>query len=194
MTIDELVEKVKEFEGFSSKPYLDPGGTLTIGYGRTNAVKLGDVTTPEKESVWLKEIFGTILKKVTETMSTYNLTSDQLLALTDFTYNLGQSNLLLLIDHGNRTVTEISEKIVEYDKCRGVRLAGLTKRRRWEYELFTGKPFPTIEYRAKVIQSYANDYLRKNNSPISIEVDGIIGEKTLKALQECFNLMEGVNT
>ena len=35
MKFEELVEKVKEFEGFCKVAYYCPAGVLTIGYGRT---------------------------------------------------------------------------------------------------------------------------------------------------------------
>lgn len=35
-------------EGYSAKPYFDSNKTLTIGFGSTEGVKLGDTTTPVK--------------------------------------------------------------------------------------------------------------------------------------------------
>lgn len=190
MTLDELVEKVKEFEGFSSKAYEDPGGTLTIGFGRISNIKAGEVTTPEKETKWLRERLADKYETVSKTMILYNLSEDQLLALTDFLYNLGYANFLKLIDYHNRSVSEIAQKMLEYDKCRGVRLAGLTKRRKWEYELFTGIEPLTTKDRIKKIQSCANTFLKKSGSSTVIDEDGIIGNATLSALQECFNLIK----
>ena len=36
MTLNDLILKIKLFEGFSIKVYIDAGGTPTIGYGGTN--------------------------------------------------------------------------------------------------------------------------------------------------------------
>ena len=66
----------------------------------------------------------------------YSLSTEQILALTDFTYNLGIKNLNQLTDNGKRDISIIAEKILLYNKCNGKELKGLTKRRQWEYDLF----------------------------------------------------------
>ena len=44
MKLNELIDKIKDFEGFRVNAYYDSGGTVTIGYGRTGGVSITDKT------------------------------------------------------------------------------------------------------------------------------------------------------
>ena len=208
MTIQELTEKIKIFESFRALAYddLQPNtvlkygtqlkGTLTIGYGRTKNVYIGEVTTKEKEDKWLEEKVNSVYEKVRNTMLKYyySLTTDQLLALTDFTYNLGTGNLLKLIDYGKRDIQTIADKILLYNKCNGKELKGLTKRRQWEHDLFVqsipyGNLLVEVEKESKIctLQVLINSYFSKNNINKKIKVDGIIGNETTQACIDIFN-------
>ena len=150
MTIQELIEQIKKFEGFRALPYddLQPNtilkygtqikGTLTIGYGRTKNVYIDEVTTIEKETKWLQEHVTNIYNTVCKSLSQFKLNANenQKLALTDFCYNCGYSNFLKLLNFGKRTLFEIGETIPEYNKSKGIVLQGLVKRRKFEYDLF----------------------------------------------------------
>lgn len=138
MTIENLVENIKEFEGYRDKAYLCPSGIPTIGYGRTTGVKLGQTTERAIEDRWLWEEVTALYTQVKSKMSMwgYGCTENQLFALTDFVYNLGLSRLNTLTNGGKRTLSEIAEKIPEYCKAAGETLPGLVKRRHWERELF----------------------------------------------------------
>jgi lysozyme len=67
----------------------------------------------------------------------YDWNEDQVSALTSFTFNLGRSNLVKLVDEGNRGDEQISEMILQYNKADGKVLPGLTKRRQAESNLFS---------------------------------------------------------
>lgn len=141
MSINDLIEQIKKFEGYREKAYLCPSGIATIGYGRTSGVKLGQTTMREKEDVWLRERVIRDYENVKHKMGVYGYgcTQNQLFALTDFVYNLGLGKLDSLVNYGKRTLDEIGTKIIEYCKANGKTLSGLVKRREWEQALFFKK-------------------------------------------------------
>ena len=53
MTLNDLILKIKLFEGFSCRVYFDSGNIPTIGYGRTEIKSMDETTTKEKEDLWL---------------------------------------------------------------------------------------------------------------------------------------------
>lgn len=195
MTINDLILKIKLFEGFSIKVYIDAGGTPTIGYGRTDIKSMDETTTKEKEDRWLTEKVSAVYENVRQKMLAwgyYSLSTDQLLALTDFTYNLGIGNLNKLTDNGKRDISTIAEKILLYNKCNGKELSGLTKRRQWEHDLFIHDiPYRKllVEKESKIctLQVLINSYYSKNNINKKIKVDGIIGNETTQACIDIFN-------
>lgn len=202
MTIQELIEKIKTFEGFRVLAYddLQPNtilkygtqikGTLTIGYGRTENVYIGEVTTKEKEDEWLTEKVSTVYENVRQKMigwGYYYLSTDQMLALTDFTYNLGIKNLNNLTDNGQRNISTISEKILLYNKCNGKVLNGLIKRRKWEHDLLTSGTKHLTN--AEKLQIKINEMYKNFEVDKQIEVDGIIGNETISACIDIFNLL-----
>lgn len=64
----------------------------------------------------------------------YHWNQNQLDSLTSFAYNIGSIDQLTA--NGTRSIAEISNKILAYDKAGGQTLAGLTRRRKAEKELF----------------------------------------------------------
>ena len=190
MTLNDLILKIKLFEGFSTKVYIDAGGTPTIGYGRTDIKSMNETTTKEKEDKWLKEKVNSVYEKVKNTMLKYHynsITYNQLLALTDFTYNLGIGNLKKLTDNGQRDISTIAEKILLYNKCNGKELSGLTKRRQWEHDLFVSGTKQLTN--AEKLQILINEKYKQFEVDKQIEVDGIIGDKTISACIYIFNLL-----
>ena len=137
MNFEELVEKVKEFEGFRKTAYRCPAGVLTIGYGRTENVKPNEVTNVSRETIWLEKKLKNIMNNVTVKMDRYDLSREELYAITDFCYNLGLGGLDKLTLNYTRTKEEIKQAILLYNKANGKVLPGLVKRRKWEYSLFS---------------------------------------------------------
>lgn len=206
MTIQELIEKIKTFEGFRALAYddLQPNivlkystklkGTLTIGYGRTKNVYIGEVTTIEKETKWLQEHVTNVYNIVCKSLSQFKLNANenQKLALTDFCYNCGYSNFLKLLNFGKRTIFEIGETIPEYNKSKGIVLQGLVKRRKFEYDLFFShseqpkKENVSLEtwninykYNSHDVQELCNKIIKDNNLPYDpLVIDGILGVKS----------------
>lgn len=190
MTFNDLLLKIKLFEGFSTRVYIDTGGTPTIGYGRTDIKSMNETTTKEKEDLWLYKKVNNIYEQVKFKMVEkwhYNVNENQLLALTDFTYNLGIGNLNKLTDNGQRDISTIEEKILLYNKCNGKELAGLTKRRQWEHDLFISGIKQLTN--AEKLQITINEMYKHFEVDKQIEVDGIVGNETITACIDIFHLL-----
>lgn len=86
---------VRNFEGLSTKAYLDTGGVPTIGYGHTKGVKLGDVTTEAEALKTLKADLAAFGKAIDSraTADGVKLNQNEFDALTSFAFNLGASKL-----------------------------------------------------------------------------------------------------
>lgn len=178
MKFEELVEKVKEFEGFRKTAYRCPAGVLTIGYGRTENVKQNETTNVSRETIWLKGRLLDDMSYVFYKMDKYNLSDNEVYALTDFIFNLGRKRLDTLTANYTRTKNEIKESILLYNKANGKVLTGLVKRREWEYSLFSderqGKLLISLngkkyEYIGKHKTDNGNDYALMKDVNVSRE-------------------------
>ena len=142
---DSGLELIAHFEGFSSKPYLCPAGVLTIGYGTTiysngKHVKMSDdnITKDEALEIMRDQIdktYGTAVNRYVQ----IELTQNQFDALTSFTYNLGAGNLrssTLLRKLNQGKMGRAGREFLKWDRAGGRKLAGLTRRRKAEMELF----------------------------------------------------------
>lgn len=134
----DCVELVKHFEGFEDTAYLCPANVWTIGYGRTRNVKEGDrITEPQAERDLLEELEE--FKQQVLNSVKVELKQNELDALTSWTYNLGVGNLksstlLKKLNAGNKS--EVPAEMIRWNKANGKVLAGLTKRREAEAELW----------------------------------------------------------
>ena len=134
----DCVELVKHFEGFEATAYLCPANVWTIGYGRTRNVKEGDrITAPQAERAFLEELEE--FKHQVLNSVKVELKQNELDALTSWTYNLGVGNLksstlLKKLNAGNKS--EVPAEMIRWNKANGKVLAGLTKRREAEAELW----------------------------------------------------------
>lgn len=137
---------IKKYEGFFSKPYLDPVGIPTIGYGvikypNGKRVTMKDSPITEKQAVDIlsKLLEETYEKEVNKHVKS-NINQNQFDALVSFTYNLGGTNLgnstLLKKLNKNPNDLSIKDEFVKWNKAGGKVLAGLTKRRKEEAELY----------------------------------------------------------
>lgn len=125
---------IKEFEGLYLKAYKCPAGVWTIGYGHTKNVKQGgQITKEEAEKLLIND-----LKECEKAVNklTYKLNQNQFDALVSFTFNCGEGNLKKLTEGGKRSLTEISNSLLLYNKANGKVLTGLTRRRKAEQNLF----------------------------------------------------------
>ena len=123
---------IKSFEGCHLTAYLCPAGVWTIGYGHTAGVSEGQTITQDQADAYLKSDLEKYEKYVTTTGLVLN--QNQFDALVSFTYNCGYGNLKKLIK--DRSLGEIAEVILLYNKSNGKVLSGLVFRRIKERDLF----------------------------------------------------------
>jgi len=137
-------EVIKEFEGYSSKPYLCPSGIPTIGYGNTMYTNGERVTMDDPEidnaeaEKMLLDTIKTVEKQVKNVLEV-KLKAHQLAALISFTYNVGIGNFSnsTLLD-SNPDFLRIPEQFRRWNKGGGKVLKGLVRRREAEIELWEG--------------------------------------------------------
>jgi len=136
------IDLIKQFEGVVLKAYPDPatgGDPWTIGYGSTGPeIVPGLEITEEQADAYLRADIETAEKCINQCV-TGNLTQDQFDALCSFVFNLGcgnlrKSTLLKKINEGDDIGA--SEEFKRWDKANGKVMAGLTRRRTAEMELF----------------------------------------------------------
>lgn len=139
------LDLIKRFEGLELKPYKCPAGIPTIGYGNTyypsgSKVKLTDpVITKEKAEELLKFLLGSYEKSV-DSFCRDDISQNQFDALVSFAYNCGvnslKSSTLLKKVNANPNDPTIKAEFLKWNKASGRVLAGLTKRRQAEADLY----------------------------------------------------------
>lgn len=142
------LDLIKKFEGFSAKPYPDPGtGNLpiTIGYGATyyedgRKVTLKDTPITEQRA---SELLLNVLKEYEKAVDSYtrdDINQNQFDSLVCFAYNVGvnalKSSTLLKLINANPNDPEIRTQFLRWNKAAGKVLKGLTKRRESEADLY----------------------------------------------------------
>lgn len=129
----------KSFEGLELKAYQDSVGVWTIGYGHTGTdVKRGLVITEPQADILLAADVAWAVTAVNKAV-TSAIDQNQFDAMVDFTFNLGAANftsstLLRLVNAGD--FTGAAAQFIRWNKAKGKVLAGLTRRRQAETDLF----------------------------------------------------------
>ena len=132
------LDLIKRFEGLRLKAYkaVSTEKYYTIGYGHYGSdVKEDMVITQQQADEYLKKDVASAVSAVNNTSLILN--QFQFDALVSFTFNCGKANLTRLIK--NRTLDEISNALLLYNKSGGKVLQGLVNRRKAEKELFDTK-------------------------------------------------------
>jgi len=128
-------------EGYNSTAYIPvKGDVATIGFGSTKGVKLGDRTTPQdalKRALTDINKFEGALKQCVKVP----LTQGEYDAYISLSYNIGSfafcnSTLVKRLNAGR--YEDACNEILQWDRFKGQKLAGLTKRRTEEYHLCLG--------------------------------------------------------
>jgi lysozyme len=131
---------LKEFEGWRSRAYADPGtrgDPYTIGYGFTRDVNPGDEMTLEQGAARLEYEVAHFEQGVTRLAPIGN--ENQLAAMVCLAYNIGLSNFRnssVLRDHNNGDIDGAADAILMWDKSAGRRMPGLSRRREAERKLY----------------------------------------------------------
>jgi lysozyme len=141
-------EVIKEFEGYSSEPYLCPANVPTIGYGNTMYANGERVTMEDPEidqseaEKMLLDTIKTVEKQVKNVLEV-KLPAHKLAALISFTYNVGIGNFsnstLLAWLNSNPDFVRIPEQFRRWNKGGGKVLNGLIRRREAEVALWIGE-------------------------------------------------------
>ena len=137
------IELIKQFEGCRLHAYKCPAGVWTIGYGHTAGVASGQTITQEQADELLKGDLVKFEQKVSKYTS-YGWSQEEFDALVSFAFNIG--SIEQLTANGNRSRAVIAEKILLYNKANGKVLAGLTRRRKAEHEMFISRNAEKEEY------------------------------------------------
>lgn len=136
---------ITEFEGFSAKPYLCPAKIPTIGFGNTYYPDGKRVTLLDKEitKVQAFEIFKSVADGFGSAVSklvTTPLNQNQFNALVSLAYNIGTGNFasstLLKKVNKNHNDRSIALEFKKWNKVNKKEVAGLTKRRIYEANIY----------------------------------------------------------
>jgi lysozyme len=138
-------ELIKRFEGLSLKPYLCPASIPTIGYGNTyypNGKKVTLQDEPITQSIADKLLESLLppYEKAVDSFCRDDISQSQFDALCSFAYNVGIGNLqkstLIKKVNTNPSDPTIKDEFLKWNKEAGKVLAGLTKRRQAESDLY----------------------------------------------------------
>ena len=139
------LELIKSFEGLKLKPYLCSAKVPTIGYGNTfyenkTKVTLKDSAITEQRAI---ELLLWSLRGFERHVDSYcvdTITQNQFDALVSFCYNVGPANLksstLLKKVNANPNDPTIRAEFLRWNRAGGRPLAGLTRRRTAEADLY----------------------------------------------------------
>lgn len=133
---------IKCFESFRARAYYCPGRVVTIGYGTTKGVKIGDKITHE-EAIQRLQDEVTQLSKLVSAAIIVDINQNQFDALVSFAYNVGitafrKSTLLRKLNAGR--FDDVPAELLRWSYANGHFLGGLRERRKAEGALFI-KPY-----------------------------------------------------
>jgi len=141
---DNGIKLIKQFEGFSAKPYLDQALVPTIGYGTTHyhhrSVRMSDKAITKSEATYLlrSQVDVTYGKAVNHYVQV-PITQNQFDALVSFTYNEGTNALrtsTLLKKLNNGKILKADKEFAKWNIADGKVNKGLIARRKKEAKLF----------------------------------------------------------
>lgn len=137
MTTSQMgIDMIKRYEGLRLVAYKCSANKWTIGYGHTAGVVEGDICTEEQADIWLQQDIAKAERSVTALERWgYAFSQSQFDALVSFTFNCGAGNLAKLAGGGKRTLLDMSEKILQYNRAGGRVVNGLIKRRKEESDM-----------------------------------------------------------
>lgn len=135
---------ISTFEQLRESAYPDPGtggAPWTLGYGHTAGVKEGDTCNPDQALAWLQNDAQGAAACVNAATKVI-LTQNQFDALASLVFNIGCHNfdgsgLLKTLNAGD--YQGASRHFSAWNKANGTILAGLSRRRQAEMELFLSK-------------------------------------------------------
>jgi lysozyme len=139
------LDLIKQFEGLKLKPYLCPANIATVGFGNTyypdgTKVKLTDTAITAQKAEELLKFLVQSYEKGVDSFCRDDINQNQFDALTSFAYNVGVGNLqkstLIKKVNLNPNDPAIRLEFMKWNKGAGKVLAGLTRRRQAEADLY----------------------------------------------------------
>lgn len=129
---------ISSFEGCRLSAYKCSAGVWTIGYGHTEDVKEGDTCTEEQANAWLIEDIRNTQLLLAHYVNV-PVSEGEFVALVSLAFNVGvgtlmKSKLLRKLNAGDRDGA--AKEFLDFDLANGKRIAGLTRRRKQEHDLF----------------------------------------------------------
>ena len=135
------LQAIREFEGLRLEAYPDPasgGEPITVGFGHTGGVKLGDKITLEEAEAFLMGDVAVCQDAINHCVNV-PLTEGQLWALTSFAFNLGvdalkNSTLVKFLNDGDYLAA--ADQFPRWIFAGGKPMTGLISRRATERSMF----------------------------------------------------------
>lgn len=189
------IDLIKKYEGCRLQAYkaVPTEKCYTIGYGHYGSdVSPGmSITQAQADTLLMQDLMRYEAAVIDTGLK---LTQNQFDALVSFAYNCGCGNLKKLVT--GRDAQQIADAMLLYNKSAGNVLAGLTKRRQAERDLFTsgmaekktGNPYPEPVKNIR-LNSKGNDvrwlqYALNQQGGYGLIVDGEAGNLTIGALKD----------
>lgn len=170
------IDLIKQLEGCRLHAYkpVPTEQYWTIGYGHYGPdVSANMVINQAQAEALLREDLVKFENNVNKYDGKYHWTQNELDALVSFAYNLGSIDRLTA--NGTRSKADIADKMLLYNIAGGKVLAGLTRRREAERELFLdGKTTPQIPYQiGKVYVTAENLHVRDIPNGQKLKMDSL---------------------
>ncbi len=136
---DAGIALIKEFEGCELESYLCPAGVWTVGYGHTGGVTREGLVIDEAQAEALLRADLEKFERCVNSFLAVPVTQPQFDSLVSFAFNLGcealrKSTLLRMLNEGDDVGA--SKQFERWNRAGGKVLAGLTRRRAAERDLF----------------------------------------------------------
>lgn len=138
MKIDQAgLDLIRGFEGCRLEVYLDIAGKPTIGVGHlivppeTPENYSEGITQEQADALLLSDLVG--VERGVNSIIPESCTQNQYNSLCSFAFNLGVSNMRMMVSHGR---DQIPAQILRWDNAGGAESAGLLSRRKAESALF----------------------------------------------------------
>lgn len=139
------IDLIKEFEGFSDRPYLCPAKRWTIGYGATfypngTIVKETDPQITREKATEMLSLMVDKFSVQVDRLIKVEIKQNQFDALVSLAYNIGIGNFrnstLLRKLNLKENVPLLCAEINKWNRANGKIMAGLTRRRNAEAKMF----------------------------------------------------------
>lgn len=129
---------ISSFEGCKLTAYKCAAGVWTIGYGHTQGVREGDTCTQDLANSWLIDDIRETQLLLAHYVNV-PVSEGEFIALVSLAFNVGvgalmKSKLLRKLNSGDRDGA--AEEFLDFDLANGKKVAGLTRRRKAEHDLF----------------------------------------------------------